>query len=116
MVEQLVDCSGGDEVSEESGTRRKAAALFAVLQEQKAERAIVFCNKIETCRKVENFLNRTFGKEDSARVLAYHAAVSPEGREANLKVGGAGAAVVGVEVADGGWRVAWPKMGGPCPN
>ena len=47
-----MDCSGGDEVSEESGFRRKAAALFAVLQEQRAERAIVFCNKIETCRKV----------------------------------------------------------------
>ncbi|GAB4820362.1 hypothetical protein N2152v2_007408 [Parachlorella kessleri] len=85
VVEQLVDCSGGDEVSEESGTRRKAAALLAVLQEQKAARAIVFCNKIETCRKVENFLNRTFGKEDGARVLAYHAAIAPEGREANLK-------------------------------
>lgn len=52
MVEQLVDCSGGDEVSEESGFQRKAAALLAVLQEQRAERAIVFCNKIETCRKV----------------------------------------------------------------
>ena len=49
IVEQLVDCSGGDEVSEESGFRRKAAALFAVLQEQRAQRAIVFCNKIDTC-------------------------------------------------------------------
>lgn len=49
ITEQLVDCSGGGEVSEESGFRRKAAALLAVLQEQRAPRTIVFCNKIETC-------------------------------------------------------------------
>ena len=49
ITEQLVDCSGGDEVTEESGFLRKAAALFAVLQEQRAPRTIVFCNKIETC-------------------------------------------------------------------
>lgn len=49
ITEQLVDCSGGDEVSAESGFQRKAAALFAVLQEQRASRSIVFCNKIESC-------------------------------------------------------------------
>jgi len=53
ITEQLVDCSGGSEVSEESGVQRKAAALFAVLQEQRAPRAIVFCNKIETCERAE---------------------------------------------------------------
>lgn len=95
VTEQLVDCSGGGEVSEESGFRRKAAALLAVLQERRAARAIVFCNKIETCRKVENFLNRTLprggggegegGRASGATVLAYHAAIAPERREANLK-------------------------------
>lgn len=49
ITEQLVDCSGGDEVNEETGFQRKAAALYAVLQEQRAPRSIVFCNKIETC-------------------------------------------------------------------
>ncbi len=44
-----MDCSGGDEVNEETGFQRKAAALYAVLQEQRAPRTIVFCNKIETC-------------------------------------------------------------------
>ncbi|KAI7845180.1 hypothetical protein COHA_001225 [Chlorella ohadii] len=70
IVEQLVDCSGGDEVSEESGFRRKAAALFAVLQEQRAQRAIVFCNKIDTCRKVENFLNRALAKDEGVEEQA----------------------------------------------
>ena len=82
--EQIVDCSGGNEITEESGIRRKCAALFASLQSKRALRTIVFCNKIETCRKVENFLNRTFTPQDNVTVLPYHAAVSPEGREKNL--------------------------------
>jgi ATP-dependent RNA helicase DDX18/HAS1 len=85
VTEQIVDCSGGDEITEESGMRRKAAALFAALQERRALRTIVFCNKIETCRKVENFLNRTFSKEDNVRMLPYHTAVAAEQREGNLK-------------------------------
>ena len=52
ITEQLVDCSGGTEVSEETGFQRKAAALFAVLQEQRAPRTIVFCNKIESCERL----------------------------------------------------------------
>lgn len=85
VKEQIIDCSGGDEVSEETGVQRKSAALFASLQEQRAERTIVFCNKIETCRKVENFLNRTMSKEDRVTVLPYHAAVAADTREANLQ-------------------------------
>jgi ATP-dependent RNA helicase DDX18/HAS1 len=85
VTEQIVDCSGGDEITEESGMRRKAAALFASLQERRALRTIVFCNKIETCRKVENFLNRTFSKEDNVTMLPYHTAIATEQREGNLK-------------------------------
>ena len=82
-VEQIIDCSGGDEISEESGIIRKSAAMLASLQEQKSSRTIVFCNKIETCRKVENFLNRSI-LEDDTEVLAYHAAISPVQRDKNL--------------------------------
>ncbi|KAL4458181.1 hypothetical protein ABPG75_013046 [Micractinium tetrahymenae] len=85
ITEQLVDCSGGDEVNEETGFLRKAAALYAVLQEQRAPRSIVFCNKIQTCRKVENFLNRTFGREDKVWVLPHHAAIADARRDANLR-------------------------------
>lgn len=86
VTEQIVDCSGGDEVSEESGQRRKMAALFASLQERRTPRAIVFCNKIETCRAVENFLNRILPREDTGpRVLAYHAAIADEQRADNLR-------------------------------
>lgn len=133
-----MDCSGGDEVSEETGFQRKVAALYAVLQEQRAPRTIIFCNKIETCeaalrgaelcarwpilctdvplplskypprpcicrhaherkqppctrnstltgRKVENFLTRTFGREDGVGVLPHHAAIADARRDANLR-------------------------------
>ena len=52
VTEQLVDCSGGDEISEESGQKRKLAALLSLIQHHKVHRTIVFCNKISTCRKV----------------------------------------------------------------
>ena len=85
MEEQLIDCSGGDEVTEESGFQRKGAALFACLQEAAAPRAVVFCNKIEGCRRVENLLNRTLSKEHGVLVLPYHSAIEPGQREANLR-------------------------------
>lgn len=87
-MEQIIDCSGGDEISEESGIQRKCAALLGSLQEQRRSRSIVFCNKIETCRKVENFLNRSVLADDDDRggfeVLAYHAAIAPITRDKNL--------------------------------
>lgn len=112
-MEQIIDCSGGDEISEESGIQRKCAALLGSLQEQRRQRTIVFCNKIETCRKVENFLNRSMlvddddngegeGEGEGERqrqrsdgaysspssggfaVLPYHAAIAPLVRDKNL--------------------------------
>jgi len=51
-TEQLVDCSGGNDISEESGFERKAVAMLGILKDQKASRTIIFCNKLTTCRKV----------------------------------------------------------------
>ena len=53
-----MDCSGGDEISFESGTKRKLEALGGVLARHNAPRTLVFCNKLETCRTVENYLVR----------------------------------------------------------
>ena len=55
LIEQLVDCSGGTEISEESGVERKLDALHRALRQHPAHRTVVFCNKIETCRKVHSF-------------------------------------------------------------
>ena len=88
-----MDCSGGDEISEETGFLRKADALQRVLAKHAATRAIVFCNKIDTCRRVENLLNRRVAGREPAgggavgvEVLAHHAAIADDTRQANLQV------------------------------
>lgn len=48
-------------------------------------RNIIFCNTIDSCRKVESFLKRRDRKEKNYRVLAYHSAIDNEIRENNLK-------------------------------
>ena len=54
---------------------------------QSALRTIVFCNKIETCRKVENVLKRTSPQDEQGiLVLPYHAAIEEGQRVKNLKV------------------------------
>ncbi|GLI63965.1 hypothetical protein VaNZ11_007133, partial [Volvox africanus] len=75
LVEELVDCSGGDEVTEESGRKRKLEALKGLLDRHRALRTIVFCNKIDACRDVENFLARADPQQRKYRVLPYHEAI-----------------------------------------
>ncbi|GIL45873.1 hypothetical protein Vafri_3002 [Volvox africanus] len=75
LVEELVDCSGGDEVTEESGRKRKLEALKGLLERHRALRTIVFCNKIDACRDVENFLARADPQQRKYRVLPYHEAI-----------------------------------------
>ena len=54
---------------------------------QKALRTLVFCNKIETCRKVENVLKRSSRPgEHELLVLPYHGAIEDGQRVQNLKV------------------------------
>lgn len=54
---------------------------------QDATRTIVFCNKIETCRKVENLLKRS-ADGTGWLVLPYHTAIEDGQRIKNLKVRG----------------------------
>jgi uncharacterized membrane protein YgcG len=112
LREELVDCSGGPgEPSLESGNARKLDALKVALSRVGAQRAVVFCNKLETCRLVENAMRRWRDQalasgggavdgevegEDGEEAhqqrqpqschepLAYHEAVRDELRKANL--------------------------------
>jgi len=52
LLETLIDCSGGTVINEEAGAARKLDALQRVLRKVPTLRTVVFCNKIETCRKV----------------------------------------------------------------
>ncbi|KAF6257544.1 P-loop containing nucleoside triphosphate hydrolase protein [Scenedesmus sp. NREL 46B-D3] len=81
-IEELVDCSGGDEISLESGTQRKLEAMVDALDRVRSLRTLVFCNKIETCRVVENALKR---RDDAYQVMAYHEAIREEARAASLQ-------------------------------
>eukprot|EP00897_Mesotaenium_endlicherianum_P009827 jgi/Mesen1/8873/ME000530S08288 len=80
LQEVLVDCSGGTDRSPESAFIRKKDALLQLVDQQPASKSIIFCNKIETCRKVENVLARHDRQGKRYTVLPYHAALNVEKR------------------------------------
>jgi ATP-dependent RNA helicase DDX18/HAS1 len=85
VTEQLVDCSGGEEITLEAGIKRKLMALAALLDAHRTQRTIIFCNKIETCRAVENALARAARATPGApQPLPCHAAIAPATRQSNL--------------------------------
>ncbi|KAF7825924.1 DEAD-box ATP-dependent RNA helicase 50 [Senna tora] len=87
LEEVLVDCSGedGQEKSPETAFLNKKSALLQLAEGTPVSKTIVFCNKIETCRKVENALKRFDRKEIRLQVLPFHAAMTQESRLANME-------------------------------
>jgi ATP-dependent RNA helicase DDX18/HAS1 len=100
-VEQvLIDCSSPDEKkggeasssgkegeeeeprNAETAYLRKADALLKVLSAHPASHTVVFCNRVETCRRIENMINRKL--KQSHLALPYHAAVERRAREGAL--------------------------------
>ena len=53
-------------------------ACVQVLSRRGAARVLVFCNKIETCRSVENHLRRADRDGSRFKVLVYHEAIRDE--------------------------------------
>lgn len=64
----------------------KAKQLVKALRSQRCRRTLVFCNTVESCRKVENLLNRKDRRGKVYSVSSYHNAMSPESRNENLDV------------------------------
>ncbi|KAE8037771.1 hypothetical protein FH972_010333 [Carpinus fangiana] len=87
LEEVLVDCSGEDEIERnpETAFLNKKSALLHLVEGRPVSKTIVFCNKIDTCRKVENVLKRCDRKGTRVQVLPFHAAVAQESRLANFK-------------------------------
>ncbi|WVZ55102.1 hypothetical protein U9M48_005810 [Paspalum notatum var. saurae] len=87
LEEILVDCSGDDneEKSPETAFSNKKSALLKIIEESPVRKTIIFCNKIETCRKVENALRRVDRKALQIKVLPFHAALDQAQRIANIK-------------------------------
>ncbi|KAK1318069.1 DEAD-box ATP-dependent RNA helicase 50 [Acorus calamus] len=87
LEEVLVDCSGkdGDEKTPETAFLNKKSALMQLAEENPVPKTIIFCNKIETCRKVENVLKRFDRQGSRIKVLPFHAALAQDLRVANMK-------------------------------
>ncbi|KAK6142330.1 hypothetical protein DH2020_022678 [Rehmannia glutinosa] len=87
LEEILIDCSGDEKAERTPDTAflNKKNALLRLVEESPGTKTIVFCNKIETCRKVENALKRLDRKENCTKVLPFHAALEQESRLANLE-------------------------------
>ncbi|WOL03222.1 DEAD-box ATP-dependent RNA helicase 50 [Canna indica] len=87
LEEVLVDCSGadGEEKNPDTAFLNKKSALLQLLEESPVSKTIIFCNKIETCRKVENILNRFDRKGSQIKVLPFHAAIAQEIRLSNMR-------------------------------
>ena len=100
--EKLIDCSGakpggggggagggggsssggaGALSGADAGFERKMAALLQELQEAPVAHALLFCNTIESCRRVENALRRADRRGAAYRMWAYHGAISAEARK-----------------------------------
>ncbi|XP_052183296.1 DEAD-box ATP-dependent RNA helicase 50 [Diospyros lotus] len=87
LEEIILDCSGDEETEKTPDTafQNKRSALLQLVEQSLVSKTIIFCNKIETCRKVENSLNRLDRKGIHMRVLPFHAAITRESQLANME-------------------------------
>lgn len=86
LEEVLVDCSGDvAQKNPETAFLNKKSALLKLAEEHPVPKTIVFCNKIETCRMVENALKRFDRQGLQIKVLPFHAALAQDTRLANIK-------------------------------
>ncbi|GAB5356577.1 hypothetical protein AAMO2058_000301800 [Amorphochlora amoebiformis] len=92
---------GGQADAEKMSLEIKKKALVEQLRANPAERTLIFCNTIQTCRDVENYLSRrktqkvVIGEEGEERkgvgdelgelkVLAFHSAIDPAKQKKNF--------------------------------
>ena len=84
--ETLIDCSAGERVrgDGDAGFALKATALARELSNEPAAKVLIFCNTIESCRRVENFLIRRDKHKRMYEVMAFHGAIPAEARKRTL--------------------------------
>jgi ATP-dependent RNA helicase DDX18/HAS1 len=88
LQENLVDVSvpADQNRNEELCFDVKAKQLLKALRQNRCRRTLIFCNTVESCRTVENLLNRKDRHNRVFEVLSYHSAMKPESRNANLSL------------------------------
>ena len=62
----------------------KAKQLLKSLRQNRCRRTLIFCNTVESCRTVENLLNRKDRRGQIVDVGAYHNAMTPDSRHSAL--------------------------------
>ena len=68
----------------DAGFALKATALARELSAEPAAKVLIFCNTIESCRRVENFLIRRDKHKRMYEVMAFHGAIPAEARKRTL--------------------------------
>jgi ATP-dependent RNA helicase DDX18/HAS1 len=86
LTEHLVDVSvpADQNRNEDMCFDIKAKQLLKALRQNRCRRTLIFCNTVDSCRTVENLLNRKDRRGRVFEVLAYHNAMTPEARNDNL--------------------------------
>lgn len=62
----------------------KAKQLLKSLRQNRCRRTLIFCNTVESCRSVENLLNRKDRRGQIVNVGSYHNAMTPDSRNAAI--------------------------------
>lgn len=88
LKERLIDVSVPSQYNRDPAMcfDLKAKQLLQALRQTRCRRTLIFCNTVESCRDVENLLNRRDRKGRVYELGAYHNAMTPESRNANLDV------------------------------
>ena len=88
MTERLIDVSvpSRDNRNSKLGLQVKARQLLKTLRMTRCSRTLIFCNTVQSCRAVENLLRRSDRKRQRYDMRAYHNAMTPEARNANLEI------------------------------
>ena len=88
MTERLIDVSvpSSDNRNSKLGLQVKARQLLRTLRMTRCRRTLIFCNTVQSCRAVENLLKRSDRKRQKYDVRAYHNAMTPDARNANLEI------------------------------
>jgi len=83
---KLVDCSAGERQKGDGdgGFALKATAMLRELEAEPSSHALIFCNTIESCRRVENFLRRRDRRGEAYEVHTFHGAIPAEARKRTL--------------------------------
>jgi ATP-dependent RNA helicase DDX18/HAS1 len=88
LREELVDVSVPPGVSNRDLAacfQIKAQELSRALRKNKSERTLIFCNTVESCRSIENFLKRQDRRGKLRNVGSYHGAMTNEARTKELE-------------------------------